>query len=187
MNIFGDSKELRILKLFSRGAPSAMDELYAYASDRLTGVCSRYVSNEEDVRDVLQECFIKIFTEIGRFHYRGKGSLMAWMTRIAMNESLQWLRKRRQLSFVDADSDLPDVVDEQPEISRLTQDDILDALRQLPPGYRTVFNLFVVEGKKHQEIAEMLNIRPDTSASQLHRAKILLAKILKEKEKLKSK
>ena len=88
MNIFGSNKELQILKRFGRGDASAMDMLYADYADYLTGVCCRYIGNEDDRKDVLQEAFIKIFTSIGHFSYRGEGSLKAWVTRIAVNEAL---------------------------------------------------------------------------------------------------
>ena len=91
---FGEDKERQIIQRLGRGDASAMDDLYALAADKLAGVCARYISAEADRKDILQESFIKIFTRIGSFDYRGHGSLMAWMTRIVVNESLLWLMIR---------------------------------------------------------------------------------------------
>ena len=107
MNIFGSNKELQILKRFGRGDASAMDMLYAEYADYLTGVCCRYIGNKDDRKDVLQEAFIKIFTSIGHFSYRGEGSLKAWVTRIAVNEALQYLRQQCRWSPIDSDAPLP--------------------------------------------------------------------------------
>ena len=165
MNIFGSNKELQILKRFGRGDASAMDMLYAEYADYLTGVCCRYIGNKDDRKDVLQEAFIKIFTSIGHFSYRGEGSLKAWVTRIAVNEALQYLRQQCRWSPIDSDAPLPELI------------------QQLPPGYRAVFNLFAIEGLSHKEIARQLGITPSTSASQYFKARAMLARMIKENKK----
>ena len=179
MNISGRDNEQHILDLFRRGDSSAMDVLYACYADYLTGVCYRYITNDEDLKDVLQESFIKIFTQISSFEYRGSGSLQAWMTRIAVNESLQLLRRRKNDPLL-FDTELPDLPDEDPDTDELTPEVLVRLLRKLPEGYRTVLNLYVIEGKSHKEIAELLHIKPDSSASQLHRAKNMLAHFINE-------
>ncbi len=179
MNIPGRDNEQYILDLFRRGDSSAMDALYAHYADYLTGVCYRYISNDEDLKDVLQESFIRIFTQISSFKYRGSGSLQAWMTRIAVNESLQLLRRQKNDPLL-FDTELPDLPDEDPDTDELTHGELVQLLRKLPEGYRTVLNLYVIEGKSHKEIAELLHIKPDSSASQLHRAKNMLAHLIKE-------
>lgn len=176
--------EQHITELFARGDSRAMDVLYSHFANYLTGVCIRYVPQPEDLHDVLQEAFIKIFTTIDSFHYRGKGSLKAWMTRITVNEALMFLRDKKKMTFMDNDQEPPDIADVPPDTSALTADRVADAIAQLPDGYRTVFNLYAIEGKSHKEIAKILNIKPDTSASQFHRAKTLLAKLLRGKEVL---
>ena len=93
MSLFATDRERTILRLFKNNTPQAMSILYDEYAGWLTAVCSRYVVNEEDRKDVLQESFIKIFTRINAFEYRGKGSLKAWMSRIAVNESLMMLRR----------------------------------------------------------------------------------------------
>ncbi|WP_281084791.1 RNA polymerase sigma factor [Segatella bryantii] len=179
MNNLGNDIEIAIVEKFRRGETSAMDRLYAAYANYLTGVCSRYIVHDDDLKDVLQESFIKIFTRMNSFDYRGKGSLRAWVTKIAINECLLFLRRQKQNTFV-VDMDPPDIPDEEPDTEGLSGDVLTRLIRQLPDGYRTVLNLYVIEGKSHKEIAEMLNIKPDTSASQLHRAKNMLAKFIKD-------
>ena len=180
MSLFGYNKEQHIISLFSKGDALAMDKLYDEYADYLAKVCSRYIQNQDDLHDVLQEAFIRIFTKIHTFEYRGRGSLKAWLTRVVINESLHFLRDNNANIFVDKDVDLPDIIDDEPDIDNLSITQITDTILKLPPGYRAVFNLFAIEGKSHKEIAELLNIRPDTSASQFHKARNMLARMLKE-------
>lgn len=179
MILLWKDREKHIVELFQQGDSLAMDKLYMEYADYLTGVCARYISDEETLKDVLQESFIKIYTQFHQFEYRGKGSLKAWITRITINEALVQLRKDKYFADFLPESDIPDLPDEEPETEGLPTETLLAFIRKLPPGYRAVFNLFVVEEKSHKEIAEILHIRPDTSASQLTRAKQLLAKMIK--------
>lgn len=177
------NNEQHILQLFARGDSRAMDVLYAQFADYMAGVCTRYVPQPDDTRDVLQEALIKIFSSIGSFKYRGEGSLKAWLTRVVVNEALMFLRDKKKMLFVDSEREIPDTPEEPPDTSGLTADMVDEALRQLPDGYRAVFNLYAIEGKSHKEIAELLGIKPDTSASQYHRAKAMLARILRKRKK----
>lgn len=177
------NNEQHILQLFARGDSRAMDVLYAEFADYMAGVCVRYVPQPDDMRDVLQETLIKVFSSVGSFHYRGEGSLKAWLTRVVVNEALMFLRDQKKMLFVDSEREIPDTPEEPPDTSGLTADMVDEALRQLPDGYRAVFNLYAIEGKSHKEIAELLGIKPDTSASQYHRAKAMLARILRKRKK----
>ncbi len=177
MSILPTDKEQHILQQFKRNYNSAMDLLYAEYAGYLTAVCARYIAGDDDMKDVLQEALIKIFTQIGSFEYRGKGSLKAWMTRIVVNESLQFLRRSKK-DEVLVDTEPPDIPEEDPDTDGLNAEEMTDIIRSLPDGYRMVFNLYVIEGKSHKEIAQILNIKPDTSASQLHRAKNILARLI---------
>ena len=180
MSFSGYNKEQHIISLFAKDDALAMDELYGEYADYLAKVCSRYIANQEDLHDVLQEAFIRIFTKIHIFEYRGKGSLKAWLTRVVINESLHFLRDNDSSVVIDKDVDLPEVVADEPDIDSLSINQIADTILKLPTGYRTVFNLFVIEGKSHKEIAKLLNIKPDTSASQFYKARSMLARMLKE-------
>ena len=104
-------------------------------------------------------------------------------TRIVINESLLFLRQRAKQEQCFLDKEPPDVVDEEPKIGSLSAEEITAMIRQLPSGYRTVFNLFVIEGLSHQQIAAQLNIKADTSASQLYKAKVMLARMIKSYQK----
>ena len=158
-----------------------MKALYDRYAGFLTAVCSRYIENKEDVKDLMQDSFIRIFSSIGSFEYRGEGSLKAWMIRIVINNTLKYIRDNIQKGMISIDEDIPDVPDEEiPEISEIPPSVIQEMIRRLPEGYRTVFNLFVFEGKSHKEIAMLLGIKENSSASQLHRAKALLAGWIRE-------
>ena len=169
------NKEQQLVSLFKKGHHQAMNKLYMEYADYLTGVCARYISDEDTLKDVLQESFIKIFTQIQQFEYRGKGSLKAWLTKIVINEALMQLRKEK-FFLIPLQEELPD---EEPDTEGLSAETLLSFVRQLPPGYRAVFNLFVIEEKSHKEIAEILHIKPDTSASQFARARQMLAKMIR--------
>ena len=183
MKLFGISKEQQIIRLFSKGDSRAMDVLYAEYADHLTAVCARYVPREDDLHDVLQESLIKIFTKIDSFEYRGRGSLRAWLTRVVVNEALHWLRNTGQLFVVDSDIEKIELTEEEPNTALLSDDEIAALIGRLPPGYRAVFNLYAIEGKSHKEIALLLNMKPDTSASQYYKAKNMLARMIREQRK----
>lgn len=157
-----------------------MKSLYATYVRYLAAICSRYITNQEDVKDVLQESFLKIFSGINNFEYRGEGSLRAWAARLTVNESLSFLKKNNRIVFVEPTVPIPDRPDENPDTDGIPAAAIHDMIRTLPDGYRTIFNLYVIEGKSHKEIAAMLGIKENSSASQLHRAKTMLAAKIRE-------
>lgn len=174
----GDLSEAELLSLVRSGDASGMRFFYERYVGFLTAVCSRYVPDRAAVKDILQEVFVKAFDRIGSFEYRGEGSVKAWMHRIVVNDSLKFLRANGKMKYVD---DLPDVEDEQmdslPDVPVAV---LAEMIKSLPDGYRTVFNLFVFEKKSHREIAELLGIKEDSSASQFFRARAMLAKKIKE-------
>lgn len=179
--IFIGNEEQRLVERLQKGDKSAAREFYALYADSLAGVCSRYIANEEDLKDVLQNALVHIFSHITYFKYHGTGSLEAWAARIVVNESLKFLRTKEQYEAVRMDFEEFDEADEAfPSISDIPPDVIQKMLSRLPVGYRTVLNLYVFEGKSHQEIARLLGIKKDSSASQLHRAKKLLAKMIRK-------
>lgn len=174
-------QEQKLLKKLCAGEREAMKTLYDIYAGYLWAVCSRYIVDRENVKDVVQECFVKIFSSIRTFEYRGEGSLKAWMTRIVVNESLRFLKNSAKAGFIvfqDEISDNDNTAEEDgggPELGSIPAEEIQKLIKRLPDGYRTVFNLYVFEEKSHKEIAEMLNIKENSSASQLHRAKAMLA------------
>lgn len=160
----------------------AAKELYDTYSGYLAGIVARYVTDDELLKDVLQESFMKIFSSIGTFEYKGDGSLKAWMAKIVVNESLKQITENSKSQVIE----MPDAMEDKPECDleeEIDEDDVdkipigvlMEMIRDLPDGYRMVFNLYVFEGKSHKEISAMLGIKENSSASQFHRAKAILA------------
>jgi RNA polymerase sigma-70 factor (ECF subfamily) len=164
---WGNYTEKECILLAQRGETSAQKDIYLRHVRYLTAVCARYVIRDEDLKDVLQESFVRVFSSIGRFEYRGEGSLRAWMTRIVVNESLKFLnRERARFTFVSEWQDLSRAEEEDgPEgMEEVPTETLEEMIRSLPVGYRTVFNLYMFEEKSHTEIASLLNIGEGTSA-----------------------
>ena len=137
-------------------------------------VCMRYMGNRDDAADVLQETFIKVLTRIGEVSYRGEGTLKSWILRVTINEALTALRRKVYFDDVDAMADVPET--EEPDVEKVPLQVMMNMIARLPDGYRTVFNMFVMERMGHKEIARQLGIGVSSSASQLLRAKRILAK-----------
>ena len=167
-----------------RGDNRAMRDFYVTFGGQLTAVCARYVADDDDVKDVVQESLLSIISNINTFEYHGKGSLRAWATRIVVNHALGFIRKKKRDTalFVDTGKDVidNDVEESPPDIGDIPPGVVTEMIRQLPEGYRMVFNLYVIDGKSHKEISRMLGIKEDSSASQLHRAKAILARKITE-------
>lgn len=180
-------KELHLLYLVKRGDPTAHKAVYSTYIRYLTAVCSRYIVTQEDVRDVLQESFLKIFSNIASFEYRGKGSLKGWLTKVTVNETLKFINRNNRIEFVEIkDDEFNNIQEENPDMDEIPQSVIFQLIRELPDGYRTIFNLYVIENKSHKEIASLLGIKESTSASQLHRAKSMLAAKIRQYNSLTS-
>jgi RNA polymerase sigma-70 factor (ECF subfamily) len=146
-------------------------ELYDRFSGKMYAVCLRYMGNADDAQDVLQDGFVKVFKNLDRF--RGEGSFEGWIRRIFVNTAIEQLRKKRpdqSLSEKEERIEMPAVG----AVDRLSEKDLLQLISELSPGYRSVFNLYVIEGMGHKEIAELLNISEGTSKSQLARARMIL-------------
>ena len=165
---------IREAKHGSAAAQKCLFDLYA---SKMMLVCRRYVKSVEDAEEVLLDAFYKIFRALDQFSYQGDDAFQAWMKRIMVNESLMFLRKRSPFAVV-AESDAEDIPFPAEVLGSMSASEILLLIIQLPVGYRTVFNLHVIEGFSHPEIASMLGIREGTSRSQLAKAKQLLQKMI---------
>lgn len=175
------TEEERWLRKALDGDNTATEWLYRRHVRYLSALCSRYIADDEDIKDVLQESFIKIFTSLNSFTYRGEGSLKAWMARITLNETIKFVRRKNRLalSYIeDADMDIAD--SGSIETEDIPTETLYQFIRELPEGYRTVFNLYVIDNKSHKEIASLLGIKENTSASQLHKAKAMLVQKIKQ-------
>lgn len=176
-----DISEQQLVDLLQGGDKSAPRMLYCRYAGSLTAVCSRYVADADDVKDVMQDVFVKAFTQIGSFTYRGEGSLRAWLMRITVNQSLTFLKTSGRLPTTSDEACACNLADEAPpDADGVPSEELQRMIKSLPAGYRTVLNLYVFEDKSHKEIAQMLNIKPASSASQLFHAKAMMARMIKE-------
>jgi RNA polymerase sigma factor (sigma-70 family) len=160
--------------------PSAQRELYNRFSPKMLSVCYRYAQNREDAEDMLQEGFIKVFTQIHTF--QNKGAFEGWVRRIIVHTCINFLKKYKKFNeSVDlAQAGYIKIKEETiPSIMQAKQ--VTECIRALPLGYRTVLNLYAIEGYSHREIATMLDIEESTSRSQYTRAKSMLENILVKK------
>ncbi|MDE6741817.1 MAG: sigma-70 family RNA polymerase sigma factor [Muribaculaceae bacterium] len=173
--IVNRDKEQDIAALIRKDKKSATKEIYSVYAGYVAGICARYLASDDDIKDVAQDSFVKIFVSIGSFRYSGAGSLTAWIGRLTVNCALNYLRDNNRLRFASSAYEIPDIADEPPDIDGLSADELASLIRELPDGYRTVFNLYAIEGKRHKEVAALLGIKENSSASQYLRAKTLLA------------
>lgn len=156
-----------VIRRAAEGKAYYVEIIYRGLSPLLFGISLRYAGNREDAEDILQESFIKIFNNLSRF--RHEGSFEGWARRITVNTALEFLRKKT-LYFEEIDKSRGTPSKENIE-DVLQAEELMELLRLMPDGYRTVFNLYVIEGFSHAEIAKMLGISEGTSKSQLSRAK----------------
>jgi RNA polymerase sigma factor (sigma-70 family) len=159
---------------------AAQEKLYSMHSSKMLGVCYRYAKSREDAEDMLQEAFIKIFGNMAQFRF--EGSFEGWMRRIVVHTCINVLKRNKK--FTDSLELTPNLnllsnADIVPSVLQAKQ--VVECIRLLPAGYRTVLNLFAIEGFSHKEIAQLLQIEESTSRSQYTRAKSLLEAILIEK------
>lgn len=173
--------EIGLIEGCRAGTDSARKELYTLYSKQMLALCYRYTGDMDAAYDVLHDGFIKIFTH---FTFRGECALSTWVNRVMVTQAIDYLRKQQRFNrLVVTEEQLPDIADETEVVevgSCLSEELLMKFVAELPDGCRTVFNLYVFEEKSHKEIAEMLHIKEHSSTSQLHRAKSLLIKRIKE-------
>lgn len=151
------------------------EELYNRFAPKMYAVCLRYANNVDDAQDLLQEGFIKVYKNIHRF--RAEGSFEGWIRRVFINSSIEHLRKKSAKLVTVSEKEEGTIEDSDiSALDSMAEKDIIRLIQELSPGYRTVFNLYVIEGFSHKEIGEQLGISEGTSKSQLARAKSILQK-----------
>ena len=172
--------EYRLVKDCLKGKSSAQKELYDQFACYMLAVCYRYTKSLADAEDVLQEGFIKVFLNLAQ--YKSEGELGAWIRRIMVTTAINFLKKnsRYQSDLVFIDDHLHAVPSVDPQI-KLESKELADLIRQLPPGYQTIFNLHAIEGYSHVEIGKILGIQDATSRSQYARARSLLIQWIEQK------
>lgn len=159
------------------GSAAAQKCLFDLFANKMLLVCRRYVKNKEDAEEIMLDGFYKFFKTMARFQYQNEAALYEWLKKIMINECLMFLRKTTVFSLV-AESSADELPVAGDALDKLSATEIFHMILQLPTGYRTVFNLYAVEGLPHSEIAVLLNIAEGTSKSQLSKAKNLLQKML---------
>lgn len=171
-----NSDEQRLITGCKNGETWAQKQVYDLYASVMFSVCMRYVNDRETARDLLQDGFIKIFTKAEM--YSGTGSFAGWIRRVFVTTALEHLRKNNTLrQFASIDETELQVADEdETVVEKMSTDDLMACVAALPNGYRTVFNLYALEGYSHSEIAQILNISENTSRTQFMRARKILQK-----------
>ena len=173
-----------IIRRCKQGDRKAQESVYNLLAGKMFAVCLRYCNNYEDARDVLHDGFVTVFTKIGQFH--SEGSFEGWVRRIFVNHAIEHYRNNAKLPVVASVDD----IDRYSETSedddewgayQLTEAEILAMVDELPPQYKVVFNLYVIDGLSHKEISERLGISDGTSRSNLLRARSILQKVINDR------
>ncbi|MCY7353315.1 MAG: sigma-70 family RNA polymerase sigma factor [Cytophagaceae bacterium] len=164
--------EEQLVRACQRADPKAQRRVYERYSPRMLSLCNRYLTDEFEAEEAMIEGFVKVFDRIGQF--RLEGSFEGWVRRIMVTESLMYLRSKKQLGWQTSYDDIHHEPEAVAPSTTMEADELHRLVQQLPSGYRTVFNLYAIEGFSHAEIAESLGISESTSKSQLHRARALL-------------
>jgi RNA polymerase sigma-70 factor (ECF subfamily) len=167
-----------IISECNAGNPKAQAKLYHLYAPKMYGVCLRYARDAAEAEDFLQEGFIKVFANLKSF--RNEGSFEGWVRRIMINVSLEKIRKQHIMYPVEDVSIYDSVNFSDDVVSRISANDLLKLIQTLPPRYRLVFNLYVIEGFTHQEIAKEMSITEGTSKSNLARAREIMKRKVQE-------
>jgi RNA polymerase sigma factor (sigma-70 family) len=173
-------KEADLIGACIRQERWAQKILYEENYNNMMAICLRYAGSEEDALDLMHEGFIKIFTHLHK--YQPDTSLGAWMRRIMVNNCIDNYRKMSRRRTEDLDHAAQIQSDDADAISQFTEKEILAAVQKLPAAYRTIFNLYVIEGFSHKEISEQLKITESTSRSNLVKARLKLKQYLTGKQ-----
>lgn len=156
--------------------PKSQKALFDTFAPTMYAICYRYAKNSDQAKDLLQEGFIKVYTKLSEFKF--EGSFEGWLKRIFINNSLEYIRKElRQPDMVNVE-DSHELASDTFQFHAIDSKKIMAQIQKLPTGYRTVINLFIIEGYSHKEIAEMLGISESTSKTQLHKGRHMLQKML---------
>lgn len=170
----------QLIKEASQGSAAAQKCLFDELSGKLWPLCLRYLKNREDAEEILLDCFYKIFKKLEAFKYINDSAFHGWIKRICINECLSFLRKKNSFSIV-SESAAEELTLDEDMLQGLESEEIYRMILQLPTGYRTVFNLSIIDGLDHKEIADLLGISEGSSRSQLSKARTLLQKMLVQK------
>jgi len=167
--------EKELIALSVKGDQQAFRKIYEKHSPKMYMVALRYMNSDHDAQDVLQESFIKIYQKLSSFQFAG--SFEGWCRRIVVHTAIEFLRKSKQ-NLVEGMDSLEKRATPSLSLEKLQMEDLLNSIQKLPAGYRTVFNMYIIEGYSHKEIAQELSISVSTSKSQLFKARNYLQELL---------
>ena len=172
--------EEQLVKACLEQNPSAQKHLFEFYSKRMMGVCLRYANDYDEAQDVLQMGFIKVFEKLNTFN--NEGSLEGWIRRVMVNTALDNIRRNKKNNENIAIEKVDFFIEnnEANALDELKAEDLMKIIQQMPTGFRTVFNMYAIEGYSHKEIAEELGININTSKSQYSRARVCLQNLLKK-------
>jgi len=180
LRIQKSTTEQQLAQRCAKQDPKAQREVYQRYSPLMLSVCMRYIKDESEAEETMINGFMKVFEKVDQFGF--SGSFEGWIRRIMVNEALMYLRRHRNMNLA-VDVEAADLEPDYNSLSdHLEAEDLLNLIQELPVGYRTVFNLYAIEGYSHKEIAERLDITENTSKSQLSRARTLLQQQLSKME-----
>lgn len=187
MKSFNSSEE-KLIKGLKNKKNKAFHQLYMKYAKQMRFICYRYVQDQEELNDVIQESFIKIYDKINQ--YRGNGSFEGWLKRLFINTAIDYTKRKRGQNESSIENDLNYAIYQENDdinelnididVNHISQDQLLKMIKALPEHFRIVFNLHVIEGYNHKEIAHLLNINENTSKTRLLRAKTKLKKMLQK-------
>ena len=161
--------DISLIKACSNGDHNAFNKIYNKYSGIMYSICLRYMNSHNDAQDALQEGFIKVYNKISSYSF--SGSFEGWMKRIFINTSIELIRKKKYHQDIDYLKESEIKMTSKIEIGSMDAKKMIDLIQKLPQGYRTVFNMYVIDGYSHKEISEVLSISESTSKSQLFKAR----------------
>jgi RNA polymerase sigma-70 factor (ECF subfamily) len=174
-----------LIQQCAEGNRRSQKMLYDRYAPKMFGVCLRYAQDYQAAEDILQEGFVKAFRNMEKFRF--EGSFEGWLRRIMVNTAIELHRRKNHLyPLVDVETTEIELVEEN-AVNMLATEDLMHMIESLSPGYKTVFNLYAIEGYSHKEIAEQLNISEGTSKSQLARARYILMEMVEQRTGMKRK
>ncbi|HOZ29603.1 MAG TPA: RNA polymerase sigma factor [Bacteroidales bacterium] len=170
----------KLIKQCQKKSSKAFNELYKNYASLVYGICLRYTKDKAEAEDLMQECFIKLLSKIGEYEF--KGSFEGWLRRLTVNNAINYIRSKKVniLSEDVSEYEMSNHEMDSNVISKMSAGEIVNVINQLPDGYRMVFNLHVIEGYKHTEIAELLGISDITCRTQYKKAREALMALIKK-------
>ncbi|MCR9253151.1 MAG: RNA polymerase sigma factor [bacterium] len=179
------NRDLKLLKDCQKGKPKAQRMLYEKYKQEMINLCMRYADSRASAEDIFQDSFVKVFKNIQ--NVKEPGSLYFWIRKVVIHTAINHYHKEKNRLFHEDINELNEQLKEEDQdiISQLNAEEVLRMVNELPDGYRIVFNLYVVDGFKHHEIADMLGVTESTSKTQLRKARLLLQKKIQTSNQIK--